>query len=60
MITETGLIRDEEALKGTPGDVRNIPVGRSGRPQECANVVTMLARTGYMTGQSITISGGLK
>lgn len=60
MITETGMIRDEEMLKGTPGDVKNIPVGRSGRPQECANVVTMLCRTGYMTGQSITISGGLK
>lgn len=60
MITETGMIRDEEALKGTPGDVKNIPVGRSGRPQEIANAVTMLARTGYMTGQSLLISGGLK
>lgn len=60
MITETGMIPDEKALAGTPGDVKNIPVGRSGRPQECANVVTMLARTGYMTGQSILLSGGLK
>lgn len=60
MITETGMIKDEEALKGTPGDVKNIPVGRSGRPQECANVVTMLCRTGYMTGQSLLLSGGLK
>lgn len=60
MITETGMIKDEESLKGTPGDVKNIPVGRSGRPQECANVVTMLCRTGYMTGQSIWVSGGLK
>lgn len=60
MITETGMIKNEEALKGTPGDVKNIPVGRSGRPQECANVVTMLARTGYMTGQSLLLSGGLK
>lgn len=60
MITETGMIKDEEALKGTPGDVKNIPVGRSGRPQECANVVTMLCKTGYMTGQSILLSGGLK
>lgn len=60
MITETGMIKDEEALKGTPGDVKNIPIGRSGRPQECANVVTMLCRTGYMTGQSLLLSGGLK
>jgi len=60
MITGTGMIRTEDDLKGTPGDVRNIPVGRSGSTQECANVVTMLCRTGYITGQSILISGGLK
>lgn len=60
MITGTGMIPDEDFLKGTPGDVKNIPVGRAGSTQECANVVTMLARTGYMTGQSILLSGGLK
>nr|POF18560.1 3-oxoacyl-[acyl-carrier-protein] reductase fabg [Quercus suber] len=59
MITGTGMIPDEEQLKGTPGDVKNIPVGRSGSTQECANVVTMLCRTGYMTGQSLLLSGGL-
>ncbi|EME76860.1 uncharacterized protein MYCFIDRAFT_43982 [Pseudocercospora fijiensis CIRAD86] len=60
MITGTGMIPDEEFLKGTPGDVKNIPVGRAGTTQECANVVTMLCRTGYITGQSILLSGGLK
>ena len=60
MITGTGMIPTEENLKGTPGDVKNIPVGRSGHTDECANVVTMLCRTGYMTGQSILLSGGLK
>lgn len=60
MITGTGMIPDEEFLKGTPGDVKNIPVGRAGSTQECANVVTMLCKTGYMTGQSILLSGGLK
>ena len=60
MITGTGMIPDEDFLKGTPGDVQNIPVQRSGTTQECANVVTMLCRTGYMTGQSILLSGGLK
>jgi len=60
MITGTGMIKTEEQLKGTPGDVKNIPVGRSGSTQECANVVTMLCRTGYMTGQSLLLSGGLK
>ncbi|KAK5108374.1 hypothetical protein LTR62_008404 [Meristemomyces frigidus] len=60
MITGTGMIPSEEDLMGTPGDPRGIPVGRSGRPEECANVVTMVCRTGYMTGQSLLISGGLK
>lgn len=60
MITGTGMIPDEEFLRGTPGDPKNIPVGRAGTTQECANVVTMLVKTGYMTGQSILISGGLK
>ncbi|RBQ70306.1 hypothetical protein VDGD_07542 [Verticillium dahliae] len=60
MIGDTGMIPDEKRVEGTPGDVKNIPVGRLGTPQECANVVTMLCRTGYMTGQSILLSGGLK
>jgi 3-oxoacyl-[acyl-carrier protein] reductase len=60
MIGETGMIPDAKFLEGTPGDVRNIPVGRLGVPQEVANVVTMLCRTGYLTGQSIVLSGGLK
>lgn len=60
MIGETGMIPNAQFLEGTAGDVRNIPVGRLGTPQECANVVTMLCKTGYLTGQSILLSGGLK
>ena len=60
MIGETGMIPDAKAVEGTPGDVRNIPVGRLGVPQEVGNVVGMLAKTGYLTGQSIVIGGGLK
>jgi 3-oxoacyl-[acyl-carrier protein] reductase len=60
MIGETGMIPDAKFLEGTPGDVKNIPVGRLGLPQEVANVVTMLCKTGYLTGQSILLSGGLK
>lgn len=60
MIGETGMIPNAEFLVGTPGDVRNIPVGRLGTPQETANVVSMICKTGYMTGQSILLSGGLK
>jgi 3-oxoacyl-[acyl-carrier protein] reductase len=60
MIGSTRMIPDAQFLEGTPGDVRNIPVGRLGTPEEVANVVTMLCKTGYMTGQSILLSGGLK
>ncbi|KIW23042.1 uncharacterized protein PV07_11274 [Cladophialophora immunda] len=60
MIGATGLIPDESILKGTPGDVVNIPVGRLGTPQECANVIEMICTTGYLTGQNILLTGGLK
>jgi 3-oxoacyl-[acyl-carrier protein] reductase len=48
-----------------PDDVRekileNIPLGRMGRPEEVADVVTFLAGRGsYVTGSIIHISGGL-
>ncbi|KAI0441508.1 3-oxoacyl-reductase [Xylaria telfairii] len=60
MIGDTGMIPDEKFVEGTPGDVKNIPVGRLGTPEECAGVVTMICKTGYLTGQSILLSGGLK
>lgn len=60
MIGETGMIGGPRDVEGTPGDIKNIPVGRLGTPKEVANVVTMLCRTGYLTGQSILLSGGLK
>ncbi|KAH7367151.1 3-oxoacyl-reductase [Plectosphaerella cucumerina] len=60
MIGDTGMIPDEARVAGTPGDVKNIPVGRLGTPQEAANVVLMFCKTGYMTAQSVLLSGGLK
>lgn len=60
MIGETGMIPDEKCVEGTPGDVRNIPVGRLGTPNEVASVVLMFCQTGYLTGQSVLLSGGLK
>jgi 3-oxoacyl-[acyl-carrier protein] reductase len=36
-----------------------IPVGRFGRPEEIASVVILLARNGYITGQSISVNGGM-
>ncbi|CAH0041074.1 unnamed protein product [Clonostachys rhizophaga] len=52
-----------EAIKETDlglGVAAGIPVRRLGHPDEVANVVTMFAKTGYMTGQEIVLSGGLK
>jgi 3-oxoacyl-[acyl-carrier protein] reductase len=35
-----------------------IPVGRFGKVDEVADVVTMLAANGYLTGQTINVNGG--
>ena len=35
-----------------------IPVGRFGRVEETADVAVMLARNGYVTGQTINVNGG--
>lgn len=45
MITGTGMIPDEEFLKGTPGDVKNIPVGRAGSTQECVSLECLSCST---------------
>jgi 3-oxoacyl-[acyl-carrier protein] reductase len=36
-----------------------IPLGRFGRPEEVSEVVAMLTENGYITGQTIHVSGGL-
>jgi 3-oxoacyl-[acyl-carrier protein] reductase len=35
-----------------------IPVGRFGEPAEVAEVAVMLARNGYITGQTLNVNGG--
>ncbi|KAJ5692606.1 hypothetical protein N7462_002029 [Penicillium macrosclerotiorum] len=57
MIGDTGMLPN---AKSVPGVVDNLPLGRLGTPEETANVVTMLVTTGYMTGQSLLLAGGLK
>lgn len=51
------------AAGARPSDmaVAGIPVGREGRPEEIAHVVTMLCRPegAYTTGQTIQVNGGL-
>jgi 3-oxoacyl-[acyl-carrier protein] reductase len=57
MIGDTGMIPNAAAI---PEVAAGIPLGRLGVPDEVANVVTMLVTTGYMTGQSLLLAGGLK
>ncbi|OKL64724.1 hypothetical protein UA08_01077 [Talaromyces atroroseus] len=57
MIGDTGMIPNAAAI---PGIAEGIPIGRLGLPEEVANTVTMLVTTGYMTGQSLLLAGGLK
>jgi 3-oxoacyl-[acyl-carrier protein] reductase len=56
MIGDTGMIPDRTAVPEVP----DMPIGRLGTAVETANVVTMLVTTGFMTGQSLLLAGGLK
>ncbi|KAF9890382.1 hypothetical protein FE257_006050 [Aspergillus nanangensis] len=57
MIGDTGMVPNAAAI---PDIAPTIPLKRLGLPEEAANVVTMLVTTGYMTGQSLLLAGGLK
>ena len=57
MIGETGMVPNAASI---PQGASGIPLGRLGTVEESANVVTMLCTTGYMTGQSLLLAGGLK
>ncbi|KDQ22613.1 hypothetical protein PLEOSDRAFT_1087194 [Pleurotus ostreatus PC15] len=64
---ETPMLHDAEATIITPsgaGLISQVPstaLRRSGQPEEIANFVSMLAsdKSSYMTGQTITIDGGI-
>lgn len=54
----TGVTR-EEAMEAS---IRNVPLGRWGRPEELAAAVVFLAseRAGYITGVNLAVDGGLR
>ncbi len=52
-LIETDMITGD--LKATPD---RIPVGRFGTVEEVADVVVMLVKNGYMTGQTVSVNGG--
>ena len=52
-LIETDMIRGHS--RATPD---RIPIGRLGRPEEIAETVVLLARNGYITGQTVNVNGG--
>ena len=49
-----------EMIAGNPqARPERIPIGRFGTTEEIAEVVVMLARNGYITGQTINVNGGI-
>ena len=53
------LIETDMVKSGLASSPARVPLGRFGTPQECAQVVMMLVRTEYMTGQTVALSGGM-
>ncbi len=52
------LIETEMVTRNLAVTPEVIPVGRFGTPEEVAEVIVMLARNGYITGQTINVNGG--
>lgn len=53
------LIETDMVRSGLASSPARIPLGRFGTPEECAQVVLMLAGNAYMTGQTVALSGGM-
>lgn len=51
---------ETEMIAGNPqARPERIPIGRFGTPEEVAEVVVMLTRNAYITGQTLNVNGGL-
>jgi len=50
---------ETDMMKGRTDLARNIPLGRMGQAGEVAQAVAMVLGNGYMTGQTIALSGGM-
>jgi 3-oxoacyl-[acyl-carrier protein] reductase len=53
------LIATDMVQAGLSASLSRIPVGRFGTGEEVAQVVLMLIGNGYMTGQTVALSGGM-
>ncbi|MDO7798989.1 SDR family oxidoreductase [Enterococcus avium] len=58
---EGGALRGMSAEDVRQEDISQVPLGRTGTPQDVANVVLFLASplSSYMTGQAINVTGGM-
>ena len=52
------LIETDMTRTNLSASVKNIPMGRFGSVEEVSDVAVLLARNGYITGQTININGG--
>jgi len=52
------LVETEMVTSNPNAKPDRIPIGRYGSPGEVAEVAVMLARNGYMNGQTINVNGG--
>ena len=53
------MSRDREPVTSNPNATPSlIPVGRFGSVAETEDVAVMLARNGYITGQTVNVNGG--
>ena len=53
------LIETDMVRSGLASSPSRIPLGRFGKPEECAQIVMMLVGNAYMTGQTVALSGGM-
>jgi NAD(P)-dependent dehydrogenase (short-subunit alcohol dehydrogenase family) len=58
---EQGALTGVSAAEFTRRRLASVPLGRMERPEDVANVIGFLAgsKAGYMTGQAISVDGGL-
>ena len=53
------LVETDLLHSATVADPARIPVGRFGQPAEIAEVAVLLATNAYMTGQTVSVNGGM-
>jgi 3-oxoacyl-[acyl-carrier protein] reductase len=53
------VLIETDMMPSTESTRKMVPLGRLGQPEEVAEAILFLAGNGYMTGQTIHLTGGL-